>query len=188
MNITDQIMMDGTITVQLIELAGSEAWRHEKRGPHGEWVSGSGGSTPRTPTAFRSRTHSPSPSPRRTPTGPRLHSTPAGMARPLQQAAAQNRAAAHEAVAARISEEKARQALDEAKAEVEKVTAQLKTEAKSEETAKHRVKLALHALLIMAAAALTALMAHFGMNEIAAAFAGATPYLAIELTDWKKKL
>jgi hypothetical protein len=168
--ISDQLKLaeagDGEgILGQLIELAGNEAWRREHRGPHGQWTGGSGGSA-----AFR------------------RSATPPAMARVTQRRAAANRAQAQQAVADRLAEEHARKALEDAKAEVERVTTQLRQEATSEEERKHRVKLAVHAVLIIGGAILAAILAGIGAAPVLAAFAAAGPLLATELTDWRKKL
>lgn len=46
-----QLAVEGTMYAQLIELGRSPAWMHERRGPHGEWERGAGGSpgAPRAP-------------------------------------------------------------------------------------------------------------------------------------------
>lgn len=149
---------------QLVELAGSEAWRHERRGAHGQWTGGGGMSARSNPAMS------------------------VGHARRVQQQARANRESAQTAVASRLAEEHARKALEDAKAEVERVTQQLKDEAKTEENARHRTKLAVHAVLIIAGAVIAAILAHFDVSPVVAAFAGAMPLLGTELTDWKKKL
>lgn len=171
--ISDQLDLAGAdgILGQLIELAGNEAWRHERRGPHGEWVRGAS-APPTRRGGVRSTASTVASSQRRVMQG--------HVVRSQQQAAA--------AIAEKVAEEKARRALEEARAEVERVTRQLREEAKTEETQKHRTKLALHGVLIMAGAFLAAIMAHFDVSPVLAAFAGSVPYLLTELTDWRKKL
>ena len=111
-----------------------------------------------------------------------------GTARPLMQQAQANRTGAQTAVAQRVAEEKARQALDAARQELDKTRKELEENARSAENQKHRTKLAVHALLVTAGAILAAIMAHYDISPVLAAFAGAGPLLGIELTDWRKKL
>jgi hypothetical protein len=168
--IVDQLDLSGTegIIGQLIDLAGrTPAWVHEKRDAHGQWARGSGG-----PMASARRSAS----------------MTVGTARPLMQQAQANRAGAQTAVAQRVAEEKARQALDAARQELDKTRKELEENARSAENQKHRTKLAVHALLVTAGAILAAIMAHYDISPVLAAFAGAGPLLGIELTDWRKKL
>jgi hypothetical protein len=161
-----------SIIGQLLDLAHTEAWRREARGPGGQWTSSSGS------TARRSWADGPRGNP----------NLQAGMARHAQHQAMQNRQAAQNSVAERIAEEKARKALEEARAEVSRATRELKETAKTEETQKHRTKLAVHALLVVGGALLAAVLAHFDVSPVLAAMSTAFPLLAAELTDWKKKL
>jgi len=154
------------ITGQLIDLSRTPAWVNEKRAADGQWTRG--GTSPA----------------RRAMVGGASHSTSSVAIRQAQA----NRQAATTAVAERVAEVQARKALEDAKAEVEKVAEQLKQEAKDAEDRKHRVKLAVHALLVVGGAILAAILAHYDVSPAIAALSGAFPLLAIELTDWRKKL
>lgn len=159
------------LLAQIMELAvGNEAWRKERRDAHGQWTRGSAATAVAKRTALA--TGRPS----------------AGMQRVSARRAVQNRQAAQTAVAERIAEDKARKALDDAKAEVERVTRELQQQASTEETKKHRVKLAVHAVLIAAGALLAAVLAHYDVSPVLASLTAAMPLLATELTDWRKKL
>jgi hypothetical protein len=162
--ITDQLDLasadPANILGQVLELAASGAWQHERRGPDGKWI----GSAQRNPN------------------------TSVMQSRALHRAVTANRMSAQQQVAAKVAEDKAHQALEEARAEVERVAAELKQEEQNEENRKHRIKLAVHAALILGGAILAALMAHFDVSPVLASFAGAMPILTMELADWKKKL
>lgn len=168
--ILGQLDLAGGLIGQLLDFAvGNEAWRKEKRNAHGQWTRGgaSGAVAKRMATAQLMNP---------------------GMQRTTMHRVQANRAAAQQAVASRLAEEHARRALDEAKSEVERVTRELQEQAHTEEQRKHRVKLAVHAVLVIGGAVLAAIMAHYDISPVVAAFAGAMPLLGMELTDWKKKL
>lgn len=161
---------DGGLVGQLLDLSvGNEAWRREKRNAHGQWTSGGAASSVAKRMAI-AQARSP------------------GMERTTFRRVQANRAAAQQQIASRLAEEHARRALEEAKAEVQRVTSELQQTAQTEEQRKHRVKLAVHACLIIGGAILAAILAHFDVSPVVAAFAGAMPLLGTELTDWKKKL
>jgi hypothetical protein len=171
--LTDQLDLTADVTGllgQLIDLSvGNEAWRKEKRDAHGQWTRGAGTGPSRSAVAHTGRVDT-------------------TQRRILQQRVVRQRQEASAQVAERIAEDKARKALEEARAEVERVTKQLKEEAKTESNAAHRVKLAIHALIWIAGGIAAALMAHLGVDPTLAGFASAIPVLGVELVDWKKKL
>lgn len=156
---------------QLIELARTPAWVNEKRDAHGQWTRGGGGTGPGRPRMAVA-----------------AGSVGVAQRRMLQQRVVQQRHEATAAVAERISQEHAQRALDEARAEVERVANQLKDEQRTAENAKHRAKLALHAVLILGGGILAAVLAHFDISPVLAGMASTLPLLATELTDWRKKL
>lgn len=177
----DVVELTGTDTIvgQLLDLAG-EAWRHERRGPGGQWVRTPGGDirspggTVRTPGGTLRRSMTPGASPQQ-------------RARRVQQIQRRHEQA-QTAVAERLAEEKARQALEEAKNEVEKVSEQLKEESKTEEQRKHRMKLALHAITVLGGALLAAVLAHFDVSPVIAGMSSGLPLIIQELVDFKKYL
>jgi type IV secretory pathway VirB10-like protein len=173
--ILEQLTDTDSALAQLIELAiGNEPWRRERRDARGEWTrSGRAPGTPSTGRAFK---------PRADPNMSVVNT------KALTRQAQTNRQAAAEAVAAKISEQKARAALEEARRELEKTRQELEETARTEENAKHRTKLAIHALLVTAGAILAAVMVHFDVSPVLASFGAAMPLLTTELVDWRKKL
>lgn len=176
-----------------IELARTPSWVNEKRGPDGRWTRSGGGSSPIMQASARqmgSNTTSASILARQQ------------AARQREQAAKIDRAARaadslvtpasirHENVA--VSEAAARNhaqnVLAQAQTQISHIGEQLQAAKAAEEDQKHRVKLALHALVIAAGAALAMVLAKMDLSPAIDALGAAAPLLIQELIDWKKKL
>jgi hypothetical protein len=154
--------------VEEVELA-SDVWRRELRGKDGRWM-GSGAS-PRA----RIRTGS-----------------YVGQGRAISNRVRQNRQAAAEEtvhsaaalVAEDIAKQHAQKVMDAATAKIDDLNQSME----KEEGHKARVKLAVHIGVVAAGAALAAIEAKLGTNDIVSALSGMGPLAVQELVDWKKQL
>lgn len=183
-----------------IELASgySEAWRHELRGPHGQFVGGGGG--PRTAAARRSVSRramvsAGSGTAVRHPRARSLNAQAGGTG--LRTEAARHgteigaladelkaRTAAVQESAAQDAEQRARAAANATHQHLIQVEKNLD---KIDQT-KHRQKLVVHVMALVAGAILTYLAAKLGTPELLTANLAPGALTIQELIDWRKRL
>lgn len=154
-----------------IELADSGAWRHEARGRHGEWTGGGSSFVARQARQQRRAREN-------------------ALIRASQAAPVdiEQLRAEHRAVADEVARNHAEHVMAQAKEEIDATAKRLQEAKEQQEHQSHRVKLAVHMLVIAAGAILAASLAAIAAPAVLAALGAGLPLAVQELVDWKKKL
>ena len=159
--------------LDVIEL--SDAWRHELRGPHGEWARGGG----RGGTTFVERQARQQRRARENALIKAAKVAPVDIEQLRQE---------HRAMANEVARNHAEHVMAQAQEEIAKSAQMLQKAQEQKERQSHRVKLAVHMLVIAAGAVLAAVLASMAAPAVLAALGAGIPLAVQELVDWKKKL